>query len=333
MKLLLSLFQKMLAVCIVNLLLQSCEPSNSSPSPAIPDVSGSWTLTTTVSENDCGIPVGLVETEVIYLIQLGADLEILNFNGNWGTGWATQDDLQFTGSEETLDFGCLAVTMTSGVGDLYGNTITGSFITDVQFEPMSCAGYSDCSINTDFVMTHLPDTGCLDRAVFNPPDESQYILPYPVDDSFEVYQSYCWPTGGHRDQLAYDFTIPIGHPITASRAGTVRLVKEDSPDNGIGVGEHNFVHIEHSDGTTGFYAHLMQFGILVTVGGQVVQGQIIGYSGNSGESGSPHLHFGVYRAYPPTEGDDIPVNFRNADGPLDDRGGLIRGEFYMALPY
>lgn len=55
--------------------------------------------------------------------------------------------------------------------------------------------------------------------------------------------------------------------------------------------------------------------------------------GNSGYSGEPHLHFGVYEDYPPVDGYDLPVNFRNADGSIDERGGLIRGEVYTALPY
>ena len=56
-------------------------------------------------------------------------------------------------------------------------------------------------------------------------------------------------------------------------------------------------------------------------------------SGNSSQSDEPHLHFGVYEDYPPAEGVDIPVNFRNADGPLDSLGGLIRWEFYTATSY
>jgi murein DD-endopeptidase MepM/ murein hydrolase activator NlpD len=62
-------------------------------------------------------------------------------------------------------------------------------------------------------------------------------------------------------------------------------------------------------------------------------GQHFASSGDSGYSGEPHLHSGVYEDYPPVEGNDIPINFRNADGPLDTRGGLVRGEVYTALPY
>ncbi|MFC1640159.1 hypothetical protein ACFL3B_05290, partial [Gemmatimonadota bacterium] len=59
----------------------------------------------------------------------------------------------------------------------------------------------------------------------------------------------------------------------------------------------------------------------------------------SGESGTPTLcaafmecavlHFGVYRR---SWAVDIPINFENADGPLDSRGGLMRGTFYTVLP-
>ena len=94
---------------------------------------------------------------------------------------------------------------------------------------------------------------------------------------------------------------------------------------------HNHVFVEHDDGTVGFYAHLQQRGILVEVGQQVESGQLIGYSGQSGAGWLPHLHFGVYTEWPPTEGDDVAVNFRNAAGPLDRRGGLIQDAYYKAL--
>jgi hypothetical protein len=56
---------------------------------------------------------------------------------------------------------------------------------------------------------------------------------------------------------------------------------------------------------------------------------------NSGSAGTPvaDLHFGVYRTWPIRNGDDIAVNFRNAQGPLDTRGGLRQGVAYLALPF
>ena len=33
------------------------------------------------------------------------------------------------------------------------------------------------------------------------------------------------------------------------------------------------------------------------------------------------------------DGTELPVSFRNAEGPLDERGGLIDGEVHRARPY
>jgi murein DD-endopeptidase MepM/ murein hydrolase activator NlpD len=191
----------------------------------------------------------------------------------------------------------------------------------------------DGTINSDFLMKKLAETTCYNRASFGDPANSPYILPFPVGASYPVYQSYCWRAGGHRDQLAYDFAIPIGDTVVAIRGGVVRSLREDSPDNGEGYGEHNFVIIEHDDGTAAFYAHLMQYSVVVEVGDTVNTGQYFSFSGNSGQSGEPHLHIGVYQSYPTVEGVDVPINFRNAEGPLDSRNGLIRWAVYRALPY
>jgi len=54
-------------------------------------------------------------------------------------------------------------------------------------------------------------------------------------------------------------------------------------------------------------------------------------SGNTG--GFPHLHFGVYQVWPMNEGFNVPVNFSNADGPLDAEGGAMKDKLYVGLPY
>ena len=177
-----------------------------------------------------------------------------------------------------------------------------------------------------------PASDCMARAGFGDPADSEYLLPFPAGARYAVNQSYCFARGGHANQLAYDFVLPIGAVVTAARAGTVLDQRDDSPDNGLGNGEHNFLMIRHEDGTVAFYAHLRQDGLLVSVGDEVTAGQPIAHAGNSGQTSGPHLHFGVYRSWPPREGYDAPIVFRNADGPLDMLGGLQDGGRYAALP-
>ena len=167
--------------------------------------------------------------------------------------------------------------------------------------------------------------------MFGDPAESDYLLPFAVGRSRRVSQNYCFQQGGHRNQLAVDFVMPIGEDVLAARAGLVLDLREDSPDTGEGEGEHNYVFIQHTDGTVAFYAHLQQNGVLVNVGQEVAAREVIATAGNSGLTGIPHLHFGVYASWPPIEGSDVPVNFRNAAGPYDERNGPIMGMVYTAL--
>jgi hypothetical protein len=325
----------LLALLLISAVLQviGCGTSDTDDKEEPVDLVGSWELTTTVISNTCGIQNGETEAETIYLGDDGGELSITTFSGPWGSMTRAGDEVHFSGIAMSDEFDCPATLSTEGTGSVSGTEIAGTFSTTVSFDQDSCPGTQDCLITTDFVMVKLEECPCLDRAVFGDPDSSDYILPFPVGASYPVYQSYCFPAGGHRCQLAYDFTIPIGDPVVAARAGVVRQVKDDSPDDGQSVGEHNCVFIEHDDGTTAFYAHLMQHSVTVTPGDTVEVGEQFARSGNSGYSDEPHLHIGIYEDYPTVEGYDLPFNFRNADGPLDARGGLIRGEVYTAMPY
>jgi len=177
-------------------------------------------------------------------------------------------------------------------------------------------------------------SSCLDLAVFGDPAESLYVLPFPVGDSHVLRQGYCNPTNTHWYQFAYDFAMPIGSPIVAARGGTVLRVEEQWPDTDSNPMHLNRVDIVHEDGTLALYAHLMENGVLVEVGNIVIQGQLIAHGGSSAVA-IPLLHFQVYRTqnWRDEMGADIPINFRNADGPLDHRNGLIQGETYTALPW
>lgn len=179
--------------------------------------------------------------------------------------------------------------------------------------------------------TNPTGPNCLSRAVFGDPAQSPYTLPYPVGSAYTVLQAYC-TSGSHSNQLAYDFEMPIGTPVVSSREGVVAEIVDAYEDTDRASSHFNYIMIRHEDNTTAFYAHVQHHNIFVRLDDSVGRGQLIA---NSGSAGTPvaDLHFGVYRTWPIRDGDDIAVNFRNAQGPLDARGGLQQGVAYLALPY
>lgn len=95
---------------------------------------------------------------------------------------------------------------------------------------------------------------------------------------------------------AYDFRCMEGTPLYAIRGGTVTYVVETFTTGGPTIDfveQANQVWVEHEDGTTARYCHLMPYGALVTLGETVVQGELIALSGNTGFSTGPHLHLDV----------------------------------------
>ena len=59
----------------------------------------------------------------------------------------------------------------------------------------------------------------------------------------------------------------------------------------------NFVLIEHIDGSITMYSHLARKPVSLTLGDFVHAGDLIGYSGTTGYSSGPHLHFAVLKPY------------------------------------
>ena len=149
-------------------------------------------------------------------------------------------------------------------------------------------------------------------------DDHLYSLPYASGKSYRVLQGY-GSKFSHTglEEFAIDLDMPIGTPVHAARAGVVARV-EESHSKGCwedGCGAYaNYIVVLHDDGTTGEYYHLDTNGAIVNVGDSVAQGQMIGFSGNTGHSTMPHLHFAVYRATDWGDTQSIPVRFRGADG-------------------
>ena len=84
-----------------------------------------------------------------------------------------------------------------------------------------------------------------------------------------------------------DFSLKIGTPVYATGDGVVKLTNSSFS----GYGKQ--IEINHGFGYVTKYAHLNEF--LVKKGQKVKRGQIIAYSGNSGKSTAPHLHYEVIK--------------------------------------
>ena len=97
--------------------------------------------------------------------------------------------------------------------------------------------------------------------------------------------------GGRAYHPGVDFGAPRGTPIYAPLAGTVRAVGNTDLVPGC-YSWGKWTLVDHANGLSTLYAH--QDVLSVTPGQRVGTGEIIGYTGNTGFSTGPHLHFTVY---------------------------------------
>jgi murein DD-endopeptidase MepM/ murein hydrolase activator NlpD len=74
----------------------------------------------------------------------------------------------------------------------------------------------------------------------------------------------------------------------------------------------NLIFILHADGTIARYLHLQRGGAHVEVGDRVAAGDLIGFSGNTGYSQGPHLHFDVFRVDENLEWQTVDLRFATA---------------------
>lgn len=173
-----------------------------------------------------------------------------------------------------------------------------------------------------------------DPATAEHDDDYLYLFPFEHGTKHRVTQGYNG-TFSHFDenQYAIDFNLDEGTPVYAAREGIVVRVKEDSRVGGPSAAyadRGNLIMIAHDDGTFGNYVHLMYGGAEVAVGDEVEAGQLIGYSGNTGISSGPHLHFDVRIPLPTGRMQSIPFSFRGMDGEaISPREGVF---YYASHP-
>lgn len=100
-------------------------------------------------------------------------------------------------------------------------------------------------------------------------------------------------TQGLHGYNAVDYAIPVGSPLYASASGEVIIAKT----TGWNGGYAKYIVISHHNGSQTVYGHLND--VFVVPGQKVSQGELIGQTGNTGNSTGPHLHFEIRGAKNP----------------------------------
>lgn len=146
-------------------------------------------------------------------------------------------------------------------------------------------------------------------------DNVSYCLPFSKHNTFLVTQAENGKSHRDNHKYAFDFNMPVGSAVHAARSGTIRNVVDSFQDKALTEEfktQGNFVLIEHSDGTLSIYAHLDKKGASVKIGQKVREGQLIAYSGNTGYTSGPHLHFEVF-SFDGKDTTSIPIKFNVGD--------------------
>lgn len=116
--------------------------------------------------------------------------------------------------------------------------------------------------------------------------DGRFAYPFP---------GHTWDTYPGHNGIDISFANCYGEPVYAVAGGIVRYT-QDGWTEADGVGGMwsfgNSVFVEHGDDWISAYAHLSA--LAVAPGETVMQGQLIGYIGSTGNSTGPHLHLALY---------------------------------------
>ena len=136
--------------------------------------------------------------------------------------------------------------------------------------------------------------------------KNKYILPVKQEDIDEI--KYDSPAHVGKLKNSVDYLLPEGKEVYAAQNGKVVFVKQNSKKGGSDEkfwNDGNYITIKHENEEYSLYEHLQHQGAEVKVGDKVKKGQIIGYSGNTGYTFAPHLHFQIFKFTGPNKEKDF----------------------------
>ncbi len=164
-------------------------------------------------------------------------------------------------------------------------------------------------------------------------NDSSYIYTLPFEHKKKVFLVQGYESMfSHKGERALDFKVKNGTRVCAAREGIVTATRKDSDKGGLkpeNLTDGNYVVILHADGSSAWYWHFQQEGVLVSSGDTVKTGQLIGLSGNTGYSAFPHLHFEVQGYNSSGEHVQLPTRFYTQQGIIYLRPGKFYRSFHQ----
>lgn len=110
---------------------------------------------------------------------------------------------------------------------------------------------------------------------------------WPLPSSYYVTSVFGWRAKYGRYHYGTDVAAPVGTQIVAMADGTVSYA--GWPGSAYHWAYGKMIVIDHGNGYQTRYGHLNGFNC--HIGQRVKAGQVVGYTGNTGRSSGPHLHF------------------------------------------
>lgn len=129
-----------------------------------------------------------------------------------------------------------------------------------------------------------------ERAPSNSPVADIALEAFPIQGMCGYQDGWHDPRPGGRLHVGVDIIAAEGKLLYAVADGTITRIYRDFPGSMPGNG----LRLTMEDGTYFFYAHLLSFADGIGVGSKVKAGQVIGRNGNTGSSGTAHLHFEIH---------------------------------------
>lgn len=134
--------------------------------------------------------------------------------------------------------------------------------------------------------------------------------PVKAADATNALPTFRWPVRGRvittygaktngKQNDGINVAVPEGTPVKAAEDGVVAYSGNELKGYG------NLILVRHSNGYVTAYAHASE--LMVKRGDPIKRGQIIAKSGQSGEVGSPQLHFEIRKGSSPVD----PLQFLN----------------------